>query len=319
MSRCDFCAFSCSLESGETGACGVRTNVDGTITTDVWGYVVSEAIDPVEKKPLYHFLPGSRTFSFALFGCNFRCTFCQNASIAYPEFRGTRAGKLVPPGEMVDRWVRSETPSIAFTYGEPAVWQDYLMEVATGVRARGGKTIMVSNGFYSETATERLAGVIDAFNIDLKGGSAFYRSQCKGARGPVVAAIRALAPRCHVEVTSMVIEGLHTEDEIAAIGADLQEAGVQVWHISRFFPAFQMSHRPATSERWLRTVLVSMRERLSIPFIYAGNSRQSEYHQTRCPRCATVCIERDTAAFVVDRTRDGACPGCGERLYGTFA
>lgn len=163
---------------------------------------------------------------------------------------------------------------------------------------------------------DRLIPVVDAFNIDLKGDDQFYRRLCKGRSEPVLDAIRRIAPERHLEVTTMLMSSRHTRETIDMLRAELVEAGVQVWHLSRFFPAFQMADEPATTEHDLRDVLDYLSERESPPFIFAGNSRQSDYHRTSCPECGTVCVEHRPP--VRDYTEHGACPQCGRQLYGVF-
>ncbi len=316
---CDFCAFECTLRPGRTGVCGVRWNNAGSLETKTWGRIVSAAVDPVEKKPLYHYLPGTGTFSIALAGCNFRCLFCQNATIAQPEFLDQNRGRTLTPQEVVVLWHESGAPSISFTYSEPTVWQDYLIEVARGVKGHGGRTIMVTNGFFSPAARQRLPQCIDAFNIDLKGGAEFYRLLCKARPEPVIETIAAVTGSRHVEVTTMYMESRHTREEMVATGRILADAGVQVWHISRFFPAYRMSDELPTGEAALADLLGDLRQSIDIPFIYGGNSRQLEYQQTHCPDCGTLCIGRGAGKTVADYTRHGQCPSCGKMLYGVFS
>jgi pyruvate formate lyase activating enzyme len=274
--------------------------------------------DPIEKKPLYHFYPGSEVFSLALFGCNFRCPFCQNAEIAFPEFRESRSSRTLSPDAAIREWESRGDPGIAFTYSEPTVWQDYLSAVAAGVKERGGWTVMVTNGYLTPEAIERLVPLVDAFNIDLKGSDAFYRRMCHARQEPVLEAIRTLVPLRHVEVTSLFIDGVHTDDEIDILGSELSTAGVSVWHISRFHPAFRMADHPATPESRLRDILERVRSSTDIPFIYGGNSRQLEYQQTRCPRCDTVVVERTPFALERNVLDAGRCPACGEPIYGQY-
>lgn len=315
---CDFCAHRCTIAPGKSGICGIRFNRDGNLETLGYGEVVALHSDPIEKKPLYHFHPGQSVFSLALFGCNFRCPFCQNAGIAFPEFRTGRSGSFLSPEDVVRRWERSGDPGIAFTYSEPTVWQDYMLDVARKIKDRGGWTVMVTNGFLTPEALDRLMPVIDAFNIDLKGGDQFYRRMCHGRMEPVVDSIYQAAQQRHVEVTSLLIDGVHSDDEIDSIGVQLQDAGVQVWHISRFHPAFRMMDHPSTPEERLRQTLDRVRREYNIPFIYGGNSRQLEYQQTRCPECGTVLLERTAFALREIHVERGRCPGCGHEIYGQF-
>ena len=316
---CDFCAHRCFIPPGRTGRCGVRHHLPasggetGTIVTTVYGQIQAAATDPIEKKPLYHFLPGSSAFSVALGGCNFRCRFCQNDQIAFADRLGP---PLVywEPRELVAAWRRSGSPTIAFTYTEPGVWQDYLVDCAQIARREGARIVMVSNGFLTPEAVERLLPVVDGFNIDLKGNDSFYRTLCRAREMPVLETIRSIAPRRHLEVTTMLLERYHDSTILHDLEQILSRAGVQVWHLSRFHPAGRMKDEPATTEAFLREALESLRG--GIPYLYAGNSRISEYHRTLCPECGTLCIAR--GAGVIDQTEYGACPECGHRIYGLF-
>lgn len=314
---CDFCAHRCSLAPGQIGVCGIRENRDGELVTLTWGRVVSAAVDPIEKKPLYHYYPGSTAFSVALAGCNFRCKFCQNASIAFPELFERQARRW-EVGDLLVAWRESGSRTIAYTYSEPTVWQDYLIETATPARAEGARIVMVTNGFLTSEAVERLLPIVDGFNIDLKGDDAFYRSICRGRHDPVIETIARIAPVRHLEVTTMLIESRHTPEVLDRLGEQLANVGVKVWHLSRFHPAWRMLDEPATSESFLQGAILRVRERFGaeIPFIYGGNSRQTEYLRTECPRCATLCIDRNGRAR--DHTHGGHCPRCGHGIYGRF-
>ena len=313
--QCDFCAHRCRIAPGHRGVCGVREHRDGRLVTTVYGRVQSAAIDPIEKKPLYHFLPGSNVFSVALAGCNFRCSFCQNASIVVPEHFPVPQAQW-SPNDVFDAWRRSNTPSIAYTYSEPSVWQDFVLDSAVRIKSAGGRVVMVTNGFLTAEALDRLLPVVDAFNIDLKGDARFYRELCRGRVEPVLETIARVAQERHLEVTTMLIASRHSEEVVELLRRRLVEAGVQVWHLSRFFPAWHMLDEPATSERFLQETLDRLSHAERPPFIFAGNSRQSEYHRTVCPECGTVCVEHRFP--VRDHTDHGACPGCGRKLYGVF-
>jgi len=315
---CDFCAHRCTLAPGQVGVCGIRENRDGRLVTTTWGRIVAAAVDPIEKKPLYHFYPGSTAFSIALAGCNFRCKFCQNASIAFPELF-ERNNEFWDVEDFLAAWRSSGSPTIAYTYSEPTVWQDYLIRTAVPARAEGARTVMVTNGFMTPEAVDRLAPVVDGFNIDLKGDDAFYRSLCRGRHDPVVDMITRVADSGrHIEVTTMVIPSRHTPGILDELAREIAEAGVQVWHLSRFHPAWRMLDEPATSESFLRDTILRLRERWSdeIPFIYGGNSRQREYLRTECPQCGRLCIDRNGRGR--DLTDHGLCPSCGTAIYGLF-
>lgn len=232
--RCDFCFRRCDIKEGKAGFCGQRTASKGHVSSLNENMLCAVSIDPVEKKPLYHFLPNSMTFSVAKTGCSFDCDFCQNWQIAR-EWKGVRQ-VCVLPEDAAAQALSAGCPSISFTYTEPLVWQDYMLETAGKAAAAGLRTIMVSNGAFSSCSAQRVIPEIDAFNIDLKGDEYFYRKYCHGEYGPVIDGIREIV-RCgrHLEVTTMVIEDIHTKEMIASLGRVLADAGVRVWHLTRFF------------------------------------------------------------------------------------
>ena len=311
---CDFCYRLCCLSDGQKGVCGVRQNQAGRLVSLGWGNVVALASDPVEKKPLYHFLPGTHTLSFALFGCNFRCSFCQNYTISQQEYYSQREGRPLEPREIVDLALSHGSPSISFTYSEPLVWQDYLCEVARLAKEAALMTIMVTNGSFSAPALERLLPLIDAFNVDLKGDESFYRRVCKASREPVLAAIEAIVEaKRHLEVTTMVTESDHTPAVMETLATELKTRGVEVWHLSRYVPRYRY-HDRATSEEFLAEAVERARES-GIPHVYAGNSAQDT--STYCPHCHALLIRRG-ALRPVSRVAGGCCPECGHRLYGHF-
>lgn len=321
--RCDFCAHRCLLAPGKTGLCGVRRRVAGEenrsdrIVTTVYGQVQAAATDRIEKKPLYHFLPGTTAFSLALGGCNFRCRFCQNEHVAFADRLGPPVARW-SPDDVVVAWRRSGAPTIAYTYTEPGVWQDYLLESALPAREEGARIVMVTNGYLTPEAVERLLPVVDGFNIDLKGDDRFYRTLCRGTFEPVIDTIRRIAPHRHLEVTTMLMERFHDRATLEMLREQLAFAGVSVWHLSRFHPAGMMLDESATSEEFLSETLreVTASGDDSIPFIYAGNTGNRDYQRTFCPKCGTLCVDR--AGFVNLYTVHGRCPGCGHHLYGVF-
>ena len=265
-----------------------------------YGHLASVAIDPVEKKPLYLFLPGTETLSVAMEGCCLSCAFCQNHDIAKSHHEGL---PFITPRHLVDYAIGNSIPSISFTYTEPLVWQDYMAETAALAKENGLKTIMVTNGEFSEEAIERLLPLIDAYNIDAKGDESFYRDICKGELGPVLDGIgRITSYGSHIEVTTLVIEGLHTKEMISMLGRELKERGVCVWHLTRFFPAYRMLDRKPTSERFLSEILEAA-DASGIRYVFPGNSFQS--HPLQCPHCG-----KETSPIL------GRCPICGMMIEG---
>lgn len=321
---CDFCWRHCSIANGKTGACGVRKNQNGTIVTTGYGQIVSMAVDPVEKKPLYHFMPGSKTFSFALFGCNYTCSFCQNYPITQKEYMDTipRMGKeILSPSQLCTLALDSGCPSISYTYSEPIVWQDYMIETATLAKKNGMKNIMVTNGSFSKEAIARVVPLIDAFNIDVKGDHDFYSQVCHADLEPVLDSIASVAQaNVHLEVTTMVIEGMHTAKMIRQLGKKLKELNVQVWHLSRFFPRYKFSSRKPTSEEFLSEMIDEARLS-AIPYIYGGNSARNDV--TYCPSCHTLLMlshsyEGKSNGVTYDSIKNGRCEHCGLPIYGYF-
>jgi pyruvate formate lyase activating enzyme len=317
---CDFCWRHCSLENGMSGFCNVRKNQDGNLVTTGYGDVVAMAIDPIEKKPLFHYMPGSRTFSFALFGCNFTCGFCQNYLISQREYRyhGQGSGyRHLECSQIVDLAVGYGCPSISYTYSEPIVWQDCLAETAALAHSAGLKNIMVTNGSFSPESLRRLLPLVDAFNIDVKGDEQFYRSVCNGALQPVLDSIGTIVEeKIHLEVTTMVIEGMHTGQMIGQLGKALAERGVQVWHLSRFFPRYKFSMRNPTSEAFL-SEMIGQAVASGIPYVYGGNSIREDV--TYCPSCHAVLMGShpplEPSGIAIEK---GHCKNCNAAVYGLF-
>lgn len=249
--RCGVCSHRCVIAPGRRGICRVRENQDGTLVTLNWGKAVAAQIDPIEKKPLFHFLQGTRTYSFAAEGCNLNCGWCQNQTISHRlTASGTVLGEDILPGEHVKRALRAGCPSISYTYGEPTVFLEYALDTMMEAKAKGLMNVWVSNGFMSPEALDALLPYLDAANIDLKGTDEVYTTHCGGSAEPVRENLRRLCRAgVHLEVTTLVIPGLSDrEEQLTAIaGFIAQELGPDVpWHISRFFPAFRMRSIPPT-------------------------------------------------------------------------
>ncbi|MBL7006263.1 MAG: AmmeMemoRadiSam system radical SAM enzyme [Spirochaetia bacterium] len=326
---CSFCFQHCLLEEGETGTCGVRKNLNGKVVTTVYGEVISADVDPIEKKPFYHVEPGSRTLSVALPGCNFSCKFCQNHTISqYNHSQIGYSGKkqsVTSPQKLVELLVESKLNIMSYTYSDPVVWQDYMLDTARLVRkVEKGLNCMVTNGSMSTESLIVMLDYIDAFNIDVKGDEEFYHTYCRGRLSPVLHNLERICTdgRAVVEVTTLVIEGIHSQDDIFQLGRRLKNAGVQVWHLSRFFPAYKMRDWLETSEVFLHDILQTALES-GIPFIYSGNSRERLFVSTCCPKCGTVLIPShsysgDAGVFSGKRIQDGKCFECGNPIYGLF-
>lgn len=314
---CDFCYHRCTLEEGQSGLCSVRMVRQGELVTQAYGQLVALAVDPVEKKPLYHFLPGSKTLSLAMYGCNLHCNFCQNYTISQPSFMQNPAAEPADGPALVSLAMERKCPSISFTYSEPLVWQDYMLEVASLAKAKGLATIMVTNGTFSEEALNRIFPLIDAYNIDLKGDEQFYRRVCKGSAKPVLDAIEYLVHRkAHVEVTTMVMESEHDTAHILTLANQLAVRGVQVWHLSRYFPRYLATEK-ATSETYMKQLLDAVSSS-PIEYVYAGNSEQKQ--ATCCPYCNSLLISdrRYVPVHPEKALVGGRCSRCNRQIYGRW-
>ena len=304
---CDFCFRRCCLSEGQKGYCGARENIEGKIVSVNYGQLVSLALDPVEKKPLYHFLPHTKTLSVSESGCNYSCLFCQNWQISQKIVKEEETS----PSSLAAYCLRYGVPSVSYTYSEPLVWQDYMIRSAEEAKKKGVRNIMVTNGSFSCEALERIVPLIDAFNIDLKGDDEFYETVCKASLQPVLDGIEYIVSHGrHIEVTTMLIEGMHDEKMVMMLGSLLCERGVSVWHLSRFFPRYRMKDREETSEAFLSSMLTVAKES-GIPYIYGGNTMIPAL--AVCPHCGRVL--RDD----VSKMLPSVCPECGETVYGVFA
>ncbi|MCK5155890.1 MAG: AmmeMemoRadiSam system radical SAM enzyme [Spirochaetales bacterium] len=327
--HCEFCFHRCRLGEGKIGICGVRKNLNGKMITTVYGQVVSAGVDPIEKKPFYHVRPGTSTLSAALPGCNFQCLFCQNHAISqYNESQYALSGSNTPltsPQKLMELMLGHNLEIMTYTYSDPVVWQDYMLDTAKLVKEKeNGLNCMITNGSMTHQSLIGMLDYIDAFNIDVKGNEEFYRKFCKGSFIPVLNNLERISAdgRAVVEVTTLVLEGEHTLDEIYWLGSRLRGAGVKVWHLSRFFPAYKMRERQATSETFLNAMLQTASES-GIPFIYSGNSQEQLFTATVCPGCGTALIPTHSyggeAGISVNKyIRDGKCLQCGEHIYGLF-
>jgi len=316
---CNFCYRHCDIKEGQTGYCRIRKVENNKLISTAYGYLDAIAIDPVEKKPLYHFLPGTKTLSVAEVACNYRCDFCQNWKLS--QTNKSNNATYVSPHDLVNLAIKNNTPAISFTYSEPIVWQDYVIDTAIISKENNLKTIMVTNGSFSIEALEKLSPLVDAFNIDLKGDSEYYKTICKGKIEPVLNGIKYLIKQGnHVEVTTLIIEGIHTKETIKDLATKLKEFDVKVWHLSRFFPNYKMPDIKATSEKFLAQ-MIEIAKDVGIPFVYGGNSLIPS--STVCQNCNKELIQTHNNSHVIIRDIDkntikGKCIYCGSKIYGVF-
>ena len=323
---CGLCCHRCHIDLGKRGICGVRENIGGLLFTLVYGKLAAQHIDPVEKKPMFHFLPGSTSYSIATVGCNFQCLHCQNYSISqYPHQQpGLIAAEdsTTSPQEVVDAAVGNGCASISYTYVEPTIFYEFAYDCAVLARACGIKNIFVSNGFMTAEVARQLATVLDGINIDLKAFSDdFYRKVCKARLQPVMDNIRLLHELgVWMEVTTLVIPGLNdSEDELRAIASFLTTVSPDIpWHVSGFHPTYKMLDRPRTpASTLLKAREIGRAEGLR--YVYTGNIPGSAGEDTCCPSCGTLLIQR--RAFASEQTTalvQGHCRSCGLSLPGVW-
>ncbi len=319
---CRVCAHRCVIKPGRRGVCAVRENRDGRLVTLVYGEAVAAHADPIEKKPLYHFLPGSRAFSIAAPGCNFQCGFCQNWQISQAPRRtgGGIAGERLPPGDVVRAAREEGCRSISYTYTEPTVFFEYAHDTAVLAREAGLANSFVTNGYMTAEALDALRPSLDAANVDLKAfRDETYGRVCGARLQPVLDSIRRMKELgVWVEVTTLVVPGLNDGPaELAAIARFIASVDPDIpWHISRFRPDYEYTEAPATPVPTLRAAADAGRGE-GLRYIYVGNV-PGESEDTACAGCGAVLIRRRGFAVVANVLEGSCCPRCGAELPGRF-
>lgn len=320
---CELCNHQCHIKEGRRGLCGVRENRDGTLYSLVYGKLVSEHIDPIEKKPLFHLLPGSSSYSISTVGCNFQCEHCQNYQISqYPHIQGAEIlGQARTPEEVVHAVERSGCESISYTYVEPTIFYEFAYDCAVLAHKRGIKNIFVSNGYMSTPVTRKLAPVLDGINIDIKAFTEkFYRQVCKARLAPVLENVRLMHELgVWVEVTTLVIPGWNdSSEELRDIAKFIKEVDPAIpWHVSAFFPTFKMLDRPPTPASSIRQARdIGLQEGLR--FVYVGNVSGQGGESTYCPSCGEEIINRRGYLVGEMNLANGRCKTCNERIEGVW-
>jgi len=320
--RCRLCAHGCTIAPGSRGLCGVRQNDGGTLYSLSYGRLVARDVDPIEKKPLFHFYPGSRAYSIATVGCNFMCQNCQNHFISqYPrQHDGRLVGDAAEAEEVVEDAVQAGCRSVAYTYTEPTIAIEFYLEVMQRAREAGIANVWVSNGFFSRDAADRLLPFLDAINIDLKGiTDEFYHRVVGGSVRPVLDSIeRVHREGVWVEVTTLLIPGQNDADEELRWTAEAI-AGISPsipWHLSRFFPAFRLMQHPPTPVETLERARRIGRD-VGLHYVYLGNV-PGEGEETHCPSCGAVVVRRAGYFVWENRLSGGTCPSCGAPVDGVW-
>jgi len=318
--NCHLCNHHCHIKLDKHGICGVRKNQDGTLWSLVYGKVITQHIDPIEKKPLYHFYPGTRSYSIATVGCNFRCTFCQNADISQsPREDRSIYGNTVAAESIVEQARKTGCASISYTYTEPTIFMEYALDVARLAHGVGIKNIFVSNGYMTEESLEAIAPYLDAANVDLKAFSDhFYAKQCGAHLEPVlktVARMRELG--IWLEVTTLLIPGLNDDPaELTEMVKFLSSLGPETpWHISRFHPAYRLMDRPVTPIRTLQNAR-DIGLKGGLQYVYLGNVPGDAGENTYCRQCRALLIERYGFTIQNRGLEGGKCATCGAVMAG---
>ncbi|MBN2346275.1 MAG: AmmeMemoRadiSam system radical SAM enzyme [Candidatus Aminicenantes bacterium] len=318
---CRLCAHECRIPPGKCGTCGVRRNLDGELVSLNSDRIVAMHVDPIEKKPLYHFLAGSRSFSIAAMGCNFSCRFCQNHEISMVKNEEAIQGERLTPEQLVAIALRNRCRSIAYTYTEPTVFFELMLETARLARAARLRNVMVSNGYLTMRALSLLAPFLDGANIDLKSfRDDFYRKYCSARLQPVLETIAAMRRMgIWIEVTTLLIPGLNDgPEELEQLISFLLELDASIpWHVSRFFPQYRLADIPPTDAAAIHGVLQHAEDE-GMKFTYGGNLADSRWSNTRCPACAETLIERRGYRVESVGLQSGTCRFCGAALPGVW-
>ncbi|MEA2095349.1 MAG: AmmeMemoRadiSam system radical SAM enzyme [Candidatus Cloacimonadota bacterium] len=308
--RCELCPHNCIISSGNIGICRARKNISGVLYAINYGETISISIDPMEKKPLYHFHPGKSIISIGPNSCNFSCKFCQNYQSSQFEVPTT----TITPGKLLDLCKLHLCDFAAFTYTEPTTWFEFILDSAKLLKENSIKTVMVTNGFINQEPLKKLLPYIDAMNIDLKAfDDKFYRNICNGSLQPVLETIKTASKHCHIEITNLIITDENdSEKQINDLVDFIADINPNIpLHFSRYYPTFKMEN-PATSVATLQMAKEIAEKKLK--YVYLGNIVTER--NTCCPNCDQLLIRRDFP-FNND-ILDGKCPSCGYIIYGEF-
>lgn len=321
--KCHLCAHGCVIDPGKRGICMVRENRDGILYSLVYGKIISQNVDPIEKKPLFHFLPGSRSYSIATVGCNLQCEHCQNFEISqFPRYEKREIpGQEATPDQIVAGAKNSGAASISYTYTEPTIFGEFAYDTAVLAKKAGIRNVFVSNGFMSEKSATALGQIIDADNIDLKSFSdSFYRKVCKARLQPILDTIaRMKALGVWLEVTTLIIPGLNDSDqELKELAGFIKKVGPEIpWHVSAFYPTYKMLDRPRTPVETLRRARQIGLE-TGLRYVYTGNIPGEDGEKTFCYACGELVIDRMGYTIRRNYLKGGACAKCGAAIDGVW-
>ncbi|MEA3453960.1 MAG: AmmeMemoRadiSam system radical SAM enzyme [Candidatus Caldatribacteriota bacterium] len=312
--KCLLCPKECVINEGKVGFCRARKNIEGKLYSLIYAKTSSVGFDPIEKKPLYHFLPGSSVLSLGTVGCNFACAFCQNWTISQANIKDVQVEELSPE-KAIQLTLKNNSPAICYTYSEPLIWYEYVLDTAKLAKKNNLKNILVTNGFINREPLVKLLPFIDAMNIDLKSfRDSFYQKYCKGNLSSVLDTIELAKKYCHIEITNLIIPGLNDSDkEIKEMTDWISSLDPKIpLHFSRYFPCYKMKI-PATPISTLYKARDIAQKKLK--YVYVGNIWDEEANITYCANCKKILIKRAGNNIInVGLDKDGKCKFCGEKV-----
>lgn len=319
---CDLCPRQCKLAEGQGGFCFIRQNLHGQLTNISYGRVCALAIDPIEKKPLYHFYPGSKALSLGTLGCNMGCKFCQNWHISKSR-QSSELGSALTPAKLIQLAKHYDCLSCAFTYNEPIIWYDYALDCAVKCHEAGIKTIAVTAAYINPKYRHLFFESMDGVNIDLKSFNPdFYRRYCAADLEVIKNNIKYVRhkTKCHLELTTLLIPGLNdSPQEIEAAAKWIRdELGPDLpWHLSAFHPAYKLTVPQPTPAQTLKRARQQALE-LGLYHVYIGNILDDEGQNTYCPKCHTLLVERQHNSVNANHLNKGCCPKCTHKIAGAY-
>ena len=317
--RCLLCPHNCLLSPGKTGICRVRTNFDGVLYSEIYGWVSALHIDPIEKKPLFHFYPGSKILSIGSVGCNLRCRFCQNCEISQRSIRESDSIQSFSAADIVNR-IRGDSIGVAYTYNEPSIWIEFITDIATMAKEQGYKNVLVTNGYINENPLLRMIEYIDAFSVDLKAFTEqFYQKITSSHLHPVLKSLELIRKKGkHLEIVNLVIPGLNDqkdkfEEMVEWIAATL--GNDTVLHLSAYYPTYLAKEPPTPASTLLQLKEIASRY---LTYVYTGNLLAEE-NDTFCPDCKNLLVRRRVyETQIIGIQHGGKCKHCGKLIFQNY-
>jgi len=318
--QCKLCPRFCVIKNSERGSCGTRTNINGILYSLVYGKPCSLAIDPIEKKPFYHFLPGTKSLSLSTIGCNLKCAHCQNFQVSQARFEEVPHLEATPES-IVEQAKNSGAKSISFIYSEPTVFYEYMLDIAKLAKKNKIKCTIVSNGFINSVPLKKLIPYIKAANIDLKGNALFYEKVCEGKIEPILETLKLLKEKkVWLEITNLIIPSYNdnTEEIKETVLWIKENLGLETpLHFSAFYPCYKLTQVPPTQPEFLFKAQAIAKQQ-GLKFIYTGNIKDEEGSTTYCNYCDFPIIKRRNFLVLENKLKKGKCPNCGNKVPGIW-